>query len=43
MGAYTVPVIVAALVLLTLLRVPIAFSILVAASTGIAIVSGPLR
>ncbi len=41
MGAYTVPVIVAALVLLTLLRVPIAFSILVAASTGIAVVSGP--
>ena len=40
MGAFTVPIIVAALVLLTLLRVPIAFSILVAASAGIAMVSG---
>src|ERR1700749_1262067 len=41
MGAYSVPIIVAALVLLTLLRVPIAFAILVAASAGIAMVSGP--
>jgi len=41
MGAYAVPVTVAGLVLLMLLRVPIAFAILLSAAGGLAMVAGP--
>lgn len=40
-GAYAVPVTVAGLILLMLLRVPIAFAILVSAAGGLAMVAGP--
>jgi C4-dicarboxylate transporter, DctM subunit len=41
MSAYSVPVTLGALLLLMLLRVPIAFSILVASAAGLAMVAGP--
>ena len=41
MGAYAVPVTLGALMLMMLLRVPIAFSILVASAAGLAMVAGP--
>jgi tripartite ATP-independent transporter DctM subunit len=41
MGAYAVPVTIGSMLLMMLLRVPIAFAILVAAASGLAMVAGP--